>query len=177
MVAALAGRRVDATGSEVRRFPAENVPTVRDRIRNALMNVQVLVSSAACGADLIALEQAGELGIRRRVVLPFRQEQFRQTSVVDRPGDWGPVFDRIMDELNVNSDVVTLTYRPVDPEAYAAANDAILSEGERISREVSQDIACIVIWDGKSRGGDDLTAAFLHDSEQRGYPIVQIMTI
>ena len=30
-----------------------------------------LVSSAACGADLIALSEAGKLGIRRRVGLPF----------------------------------------------------------------------------------------------------------
>ena len=56
----------------------------------------VLVCSVACGADLVALEAAERLGRRRRIVLPFAAERFRMTSVTDRPGDWGPMFDRMI---------------------------------------------------------------------------------
>ena len=91
-VVALAGRRIDLPEAQVPRFPLENVQEVGRRICEALyeMHAVALVCSAACGADLVALEQAKQLGLRRRIVLPFAPERFRETSVVDRPGDWGP---------------------------------------------------------------------------------------
>ena len=36
---------------------------------------------------LVALEQAKQLGVRRRIMQPFAPERFRETSVVDRPDD------------------------------------------------------------------------------------------
>ena len=73
-VAALAGRRIDAPDAKEARFPPANVARVRERIAAALRehDVVALVASAACGADLIALDEAAKLGIRRRIVLPFR---------------------------------------------------------------------------------------------------------
>jgi hypothetical protein len=97
-VVAVAGRRIDPTGSMPPRFPLENVPLVRQRLAEVLAaeHTSALVCSAACGTDLIALEEAERLGLRRRIVLPFSPERFRATSVVDRPGNWGPVFDRLV---------------------------------------------------------------------------------
>ena len=62
--AALAGRRVDTPHAQVARFPLSRVPAVRAAIKDALLQHQVgeLVSSAACGADLLALSVAEELG-------------------------------------------------------------------------------------------------------------------
>src|SRR5947209_15289312 len=87
-VVALVGRRIDGIGTNPPRFPVENVPIVRERIANMLIKERAiaLVCSAACGASLLALEEAGRLGIRRRIVLPFSPDRFRETSVVDRPG-------------------------------------------------------------------------------------------
>ena len=48
-----------------------------------------LIRSAACGADLLALDIAGEFGVERHVVLPFAVQAFRASSVTDRPGEWG----------------------------------------------------------------------------------------
>src|SRR6267378_3813558 len=94
VVVALAGRRIDLPGTQPPRFPLDNIGTVGRRFAEALDKVHAvaLVCSAACGADLVALEQAERLGLRRRIVLPFRRERFRSTSVTDRPGDWGPLF-------------------------------------------------------------------------------------
>jgi hypothetical protein len=100
MIIALAGRRVDSAEAKESRFPAQNVETVRKRIRAVLRDksATVLVSSGACGADLIALSEAGQLGLRRRVILPLERERFRDTSVTDRPGEWGPLYDQVLDE-------------------------------------------------------------------------------
>jgi hypothetical protein len=87
MVIALAGRRIDAAGTKTPRFPLQNAETVRTRCRHFLQNrgAAALVCSAACGADLIALSEARQLAVRRRVVLPFGRNRFRQTSVVAVP--------------------------------------------------------------------------------------------
>ena len=98
MVIALVGRRIDPPDLAFPVFPYTAVQRVRKRIHDLLKDsdAKALVCSAACGANLIALEAAGELGIRRRIVLPFEPARFRETSVIDRPGDWGPAFDRII---------------------------------------------------------------------------------
>ena len=84
-----------------------HVPLVRRRIVDLLAeeHTEALVCSAACGADLIALEEAERLGLRRRIVLPFSPRQFRETSVTDRPGDWGPFFDRLVEAAKVAGDL------------------------------------------------------------------------
>src|SRR6476646_7796432 len=63
LTAALAGRRIDAADSEKSRFPLANVSLVRDRLRELFIKrgVDTLVCSAACGADLVALEVAEHL--------------------------------------------------------------------------------------------------------------------
>ncbi len=73
MIVALAGRRIDAEAAQTASFPLANVARVRQELHDLLVKLKplALVSSAACGADLLALDEAGALGIRRRVVLPF----------------------------------------------------------------------------------------------------------
>ena len=94
-IVAAAGRRIDPWDAAVPRFPSSAVRETRRRIDDTLVRHQAiaLVTSAACGADLLALSSAADLRLRRRVVLPFAPALFRQTSVTDRPGEWGPVFD------------------------------------------------------------------------------------
>src|ERR1700683_4963453 len=129
MIIAVSGRRVDTADAKQPRLPLGNVELVRTRVRTLLKEsgATALVSSAACGADLIALSEAGQLGLRRRVILPFERRRFRETSVTDRPGDWGPLYDRVLDEVEAAGDLVILQ-KGADDEAYAAANHAILDE-------------------------------------------------
>src|SRR4030095_8073400 len=109
MIIALAGRRIDAPDAATPRFPVENTEVAARRIHELLeaQGATALVSSAACGADLLALVEAGALGIRRRVVLPFDRKRFREISVVDRPGEWGRLYDDVLDEVSSNGDLVT----------------------------------------------------------------------
>ena len=178
MVEALAGRRIDAADSKESRFPLANVEAVRVRIREMFERERVvaMVSSAACGADLIALEEAGRMGLRRRVVLPFARDQFRESSVTDRPGDWGPLYDRLLDEVEAKGDLVTRDCGS-DDEAYALANSAILDEASRIAEELNDHAFAALVWDGASRGPGDLTQSFGTEARRRGLKVLELLTV
>lgn len=184
-VLAVTGRRIDADDADQVRFSLMHVPDVHQAITSAMrmMRIEAVVCSAACGADLLALNAASELGIPAWIVLPFDRERFRETSVVDRPGDWGPIFDRHLDEAGRHNAVRLIG--PVDDEleAYRLTLDAILDlattlanrdESESPTRPTGQ-IAALVVWDGASRGPDDFTAAFIEVARQRGILTRQLM--
>lgn len=174
MVIALAGRRVDAPGAPVR-FPAANASRVQNRIRQVLadLGAKALVCSAACGADILALEAAGEDGLRRRVVLPFLPALFRETSVADRPGDWGERYDLLMGEV----ELAQLNFEPGDETAYAAVNHSILDEAMALAADLDQGVTAIIVWNGTSRGESDLTAAFRDEAARRGLPVIDVLTV
>jgi broad specificity phosphatase PhoE len=179
VIIAVAGRRIDAADAETPRFPSENVAIVEWRL-DALFEREgatAVVSSAACGADLVALTVAGRRGMRRRVVLPFGREKFRETSVTDRPGDWGPTYDRMLAELDRTGDIVTLEARADGDEAYLAANERILREVEALARESNVEAMALLVWDGAPRSPDDVTAAFGHEARKRGWRVEQVKTV
>jgi len=179
MVIALAGRRVDAPQADTPRFPLANVTEVRTRIFDWFTqhDVQTLVCSAACGADLLALNVAQELGVHPYIVLPFPREQFRAASVVDRGEDWGAVFDTIIDRAEAQGDVIVLGYAPENETAYAETNQVILELAISRGTQLKQTVNAIVVWDGESRGKDDVTAAFQEEARNRGLPVEEILTV
>jgi hypothetical protein len=179
-VVALAGRRVDAAGTQPPRFPLENVPVVRKRLAELLAGegAMALVCSAACGADLVALEEAERLGLRRRIVLPFRSERFRETSVVDRPGDWGPAFDRLVAAASAAGDLVVLEAGEGDA-AYAAANGAIVREAQALARAggAARRLVAVVTWEGSPREGTDATQGFRELAAKAGFEQRSVPTL
>ena len=176
-VVAVAGRRIDAPDAAVHRFPLEHRDRVRQAIAAALSKqpVSALVCSGACGADLLALEAARALGIRRRMVLPFAVDRFRAVSVVDRPGDWGPLFDELVAVAGAHGDLVVLDAGEGDA-AFAATNVAILAEGERLADATNTHRHALIVWDGASRGPDDLTDQFRVEAISRGWIVEEILT-
>lgn len=179
-VVALAGRRVDAVNAPSR-FPAGRIPAVRRRVRAVLLEheARALVSSAACGADLVALEEAGDLRLRRRVVLPFAPERFRETSVIDRGGDWGAAYDRVIAAVRAADDLVVLETGGEGAEAYARANLAILDEALALAAACGEPgrVVAAIVWEGAPRGPDDLTARFAEQARSRGLGVVEIPSL
>lgn len=187
-VIALSGRRIDAPQQEVARFPLERAPLVKASLKEFFVErrASALVCSAACGADLLALDVAGELGLRRRVVLPFERERFRETSVIDRPGDWGGLYDRIIDQVEAAGDLLVHEAGEGD-SAYAAILEVILDEALELARaesgvEVSEagtsghDVLAVVVWDRKPRGDGDVSEAFGRLARRRGVPLIEILS-
>jgi hypothetical protein len=168
---------VDALDARQRRFPSENVDRVKERIQSlfASRNATALVCSAACGADLLALEAAETQHMRRRVVLPFSREVFRRTSVVDRPGDWGARYDRALDQVEEDDDLVALGFREDDSGAYVATNSVILDHAMSLARDLGLGILAVVVWD-QSRGPGDITEQFLIDATRRDIEVAAVST-
>jgi hypothetical protein len=178
VIIALAGRRIDAADAKQERFPAKNVALVRERIRLMLQNQRatVLVSSAACGADLLALSEAGSLGLRRRIVLPFERKKFRATSVTDRPGEWGALYDKVLSEVEKNADLLVIQSKEEDDEAYAEASHVIVDEALSLGVQLQLPAIAVLVWEGKSRGAGDLTEEFGTFAQNKGVAVTNIMT-
>jgi hypothetical protein len=185
-VIAVAGRRIDPRAADVPRFPLERVGDVKLRLRAYFetMRPSAIVCSAACGADLLALDIAGSMWLHRRVVLPYHRGRFRHTSVTDRPGSWGQLFDRILDALP-KEDLVVLRGEPEGTGAYEAVNRALLEQAAALAARVpvgagdapQAGVVVLLVWDGESRGDDDLTDRFRRAAEERGLPIGTISTL
>lgn len=171
---ALAGRRIDQPGAAQRRFPPENTGLVAIRIARVLaeLGAERLVCSAACGADLLAIEAALELGVGEvSVVLPFAPERFRQGSVTDRPGPWGALYDRLLCVPRVQ--VIDLGLAEAGDAAYEAVNDRILTEAAKGPGPVT---VCIVS-DGAPRSGRDHSFALAEGAAARGWEVRRIRTL
>lgn len=186
MIVALAGRRTDAPDAETPRFPRKNVEIVRERIREMLIELgaNTLVCSAAAGSDLLALEAAASLGLRRHVVLPYGRDQFLDDSVRDRPGDWEWSFNRAYSDARGQGEIHTLRMTGTPHEAYLRATYVILDDAQQLATEEPRggrqpgagQVTAVVVWDGAPRGPDDLTAAFADEARRRGIPVREILT-
>jgi PAS domain-containing protein len=169
---------VDPPDADVERFPLRRVSAVRERTAALLRAraARVVVSSGACGADLIAQGEAAALGLRGRIVLPFEAGRFRETSVTDRPGEWGGEFDRLVARVREAGDLVVLEGAGEGTAAYAAANAAILDEADRLAASLGLPPLAVIVWDGAPRGPGDLTEAFAAAARGRGWEVAEVET-
>jgi hypothetical protein len=177
VVAALAGRRIDAPDVSPPRFPVRQERVVQQRIRELFERLRAtgLVSSAACGADIVALEIAGEMGIRRLVVLPFARGEFRKRSVVDRDESWGPRFDRLLKGID-DTDIIELALPPDAHDVFTRANEKILELASSQANAFDRAVVAVIVWEGRSRGEDDNTEAFALEAQRRAMRVEVVLT-
>ena len=183
-VVALGGRRIDAEPTSTARFPFDQVDRVGMEIADRLRRTRAvaLVCSAACGADLIALETAQQMGLPTRIVLPFSATRFRETSVVDRPHPefWGSMFDRATSAARAHGNLIELDAVEAD-DAYSMANGVIIREARKLAgvknQERSLRLIALVVWEGASRGPDDNTNKFVQLAQESGFRIEQVLTL
>jgi hypothetical protein len=178
VIIALAGRRIDAPERTQPVFPEANIDAVRGKLLSLFreQHVSHLISSAACGADLLALDAAGSMGICRRIILPFAPTLFRETSVIDRPGDWGALFDRIISEVEAENNVIDLQLE-LDSATYVHTSYVILSEAASLAETMHLQSAALLVWDGISRGEDDMTSILGEAARVSGLQVLQISTL
>jgi hypothetical protein len=173
MIIAMAGRRIDEISTRPPRFPLENLELVERRIRKLLEQEEAtaVASSAACGADLLMLRQAGLLGLRRRVVLPCNRDTFREESVADCRGDWR-FYDDILNEVIAKRDLLT-----IPDDEYPETNRIILDEAQAIGTACGEDVCALLVWDGKAEGKNDITEDFRNHARMRGLRVLEILTL
>ena len=188
MIIALAGRRIDKQDADTDlRFPLKNVSLVKERLEQLFktQNVKGLSCSAACGADLIALEVAKKLNIERRITLSSAPEEFRAGSVADRPGDWGKIFDEVYEELEAMGNVVVMDSKLKGDELYLETNNTILNQAVSLAKEIYKspenfdpikNVLAVIIWEGASRGEDDVTADFADKAKKMNLKLNEVLT-
>ncbi len=167
MILAFAGRRVDPEGQDPPRFSSsvESVARVRALIHNTFV----------CGADLLALEQAGILGLRRRIILPFDRDRFRSTSVTDRPGPWGELYDTVLDDVQARGNLV-IAPTVAKNKTYIETNHLIVEEALSLAKALHQPTAAIRVWEGAPRGKEDFTEEFGEYAQRRGLQVHDVPT-
>jgi hypothetical protein len=181
-VIGLAGRRIDRAGANPSRFPSGNVGLVAERLAKLFKSeaAVALVCSAACGADIIALEEAEQQRLRSRIILPFERSRFRRTSVIDRGDEWGRRFDRLTDLAGKSGDLVVLNDAQKNNDLlYAEANSRIRQEAAMLARSLSgapYRILAVAVWEGQPRSGNDLTWNFLRAAESEGLETRAVLT-
>jgi len=188
----VAGRRIDAEHTEPARFPLRHADRVADAIgrKFTALRPTALVCSAACGADLIALKTAQVLSIRRYIVLPFEPARFRSTSVVDRPGNstwnWGAIFDDQIQAASAKNDLLIIPPAVDETASYVATNEHIIAAAQRLAAGESDPssaegsgnpIQCLIVWEGQSRGEDDITAELIGRAHAAGMVVEEISTL
>lgn len=176
VIACLAGRRIDPVDADASRFPLDRAPAVREAIAAVLVERRIsrLVCAAACGADILALEACEEHAISTTIVLPFSAAIFREISVTDRPGDWGPRFDKVIAHARSRSDLVELGYEKDDEEAFLGANREIVA---RVEQATANEKFAIVVWNGAARGEDDATADLAEHARAAGFIVIEVPTM
>ena len=182
MIVALAGRRIDATDTETPRFPSALADSVRTELTTCLnsVNAKHLVGSGACGADLLAMLSAEELRITKTMILPFNAQIFRSTSVTDRPGNWGLIYDKIVEQLRDSGQLIELNLDENDPEAYIKTNFYMLDHAQKIAEQnnnSSTNLMAMIVWEGKPKNTDDTTYHFMQEAQRRNFAIKEILTI
>lgn len=186
MIVALAGRRIDAPDAKTPRFPSEMADSVKQRLVGCLRYVKAvhLVCSAACGADLLALLAAEELMIQKTIIIPFDSDTFRSTSVTDRPGNWGLIYDTFVQQLKGSDQFITLDYDKNDPEVYEKTNFRILDHAQNLARQYqhghraekksSGRTIALIVWEGKPKDSNDTTCHFMQEAQKRNFVIQEI---
>lgn len=137
-----------------------SVDLVREEIRRVLTPYAeqglVGVSCIAAGSDSIFAEVVLELGGSLEVVLPAAD--YRQRKV--KP-DHAPLFDSLVERA---AKVVTMPFAVSNREAYAAANETLLSSIDQL----------VAVWDGRTPVDNAGTGSVVADARSRGLPVTVV---
>lgn len=66
---------------------------------------------------------------------------------------------------------------PEGQEGYLETNLKLLDRGQQLAGENGVAAEALVIWNGVSRGPDDVTAHFLHEAKSRKMTVLEISTV
>ena len=157
-----AGHMIDAPDRESPRFPPAIEPGVRGALRERLAAIAPLAAygSAACGADILCLEIARELGAETHIVLPFPPADFRRTSVDGAGGDWGGRFERALSAAD--SVTITSDHRASGSVAtFEYANLILTGMGNLRAQVLDTTLRGLAVWDAEALGAPGGTVSIV----------------
>ena len=115
--------------------------------------------------------------IERHIILPFERERFCTTSVTDRSGIWGNLFDEICDAVERAGNLTILKGFEDENEAYAQATAEILNKAESLQPRGGDKKIAVIVWEGDVKNETDETAKFAIRAQARSFAVEEILTI
>jgi class 3 adenylate cyclase/tetratricopeptide (TPR) repeat protein len=154
-VVVFAGHMIDVPGRKPPRFPAEIEEQVRLAIRQRLQSLGPLIgySSAACGSDIIFLEEVLEHGGTIHVILPYEREKFADESVdIIRGAGWRERYTNVLAQA---AQITTVSpYKvPKGGVSYDYANQVLFGLSWLHADRLDSELSSLVVWDGLPGGG------------------------
>ena len=160
-VLAYFGHMVDADNRPTTRLPASKVGGLRKVIRSRIEKFGNLhgFGQAACGTDLIVLEELVRRDLTATVVLPFPEADFVELSVGDK---WTERFAKLRQYKRIEFAPPLKPQRPPDqelPRALADANRQVQRLAMEFARRLDEtQIIVLAVWDGEKGDGPGGTA-------------------
>jgi class 3 adenylate cyclase/tetratricopeptide (TPR) repeat protein len=162
-VVTFTGHMIDAPGRMSPRFPPELEPMVREAIRERLEKVDAGMgySSAACGSDILFLEEILQRGGEAHVVLPYNKSDFRRDSVEGVGGaGWGDRFERVLERT---TRFLEASEHQVEggSVAYDYANLLLHGLASIRAGQLETELVPMAVWDGQPGDGPGGTASIV----------------
>ena len=153
-VALFSGHRIDSPDRPQPRFPADRVGDCHKAIGDfiAAEDIDVGYSSAANGGDLIFVDELLKQGRGAHIVLPFAEEQFRNTTLAvggQGEDDWTHHFDRLVSGEREGAVLWHASQSTVDAAGmdpyYAHTNRVILGMGRLKAKELDGELVALSV--------------------------------
>ena len=171
-VVIFSGHMVDAPGRQTPRFPAQYANAVVEQIRLTLTSIeaQIGICSAACGSDLLFIETMLDRDADIQVVLPWRKDEFKSTSVLVGGEEWERRFDRALEGA---TSVTYLSQQgaPSGNLGYVYCNDCMNGMALFRSEKLGSDVQPLAVWDGRRGDGLGGTSSFVDFWISKGHPV------
>jgi class 3 adenylate cyclase len=167
------GHMVDAPGRARARLPntREAREALHKQLRERIANqrIQFAVCSAACGADLIFVDEMLLAGGEVHIVIPWPREQFIESSVAPGGEYWLAEFNRLMDRANSVTYLTQQSLPDKDGIAFEFCNYCISGIAMQRARSLSAELVPMAVWDGRPGSGLGGTASFVDFWESLGH--------
>ncbi|MBF0290982.1 MAG: tetratricopeptide repeat protein [Nitrospinae bacterium] len=176
-VVVFSGHMIDSPGRAHPRFPASLERGIREEIALKLeaLNANVSYSSAACGSDIIFLEEmakrrskaANPDDVEINIVIPCALQSFRTLSVDVVSGSWGNRLRRVLRHAT--------HLLEANPQQHAAnaldfeyTNLLLVGLTQLRAAILDTQIAPLAVWDGNEGDGEGGTASMVKLWRDRG---------
>ena len=163
-VIVFSGHMIDSSELKAPRFPANAENFVRKEIKNELAKYDVCIaySSAACGADILFLEEIVNKGGEINIVLPHDIENFKKHSVnTVSGGDWSERFDILL--AKASRVIILSQYNDeVNEPAYDFTNRFVLGGAIARAKVINSEVEYVSIWNGVESNNIGGTASVIN---------------
>ena len=170
-VIVFAGHMIDRPDRSEPRFPNELQNAVANEIHNKIHELKpgFGFASAACGSDILFLEEMLHADAEVSIVLPYSEEEFVRDSVDIIPdSNWRTRFERILSRA---AHVITASTERLEigGVSYEFCNQLLLGLATIRCRQLDSTLIPLVVWNGKTGDGPGGAASVVENWRRYDY--------